>query len=401
MAAGRVPLVLVTVILATSAVPVAARAEAAHAAPACTNQVAPSEPVAEQPWAQRRHPAEGLDALTTGAGVTVAVVDSGVDASHPQLSGQVLRGTDHLDRGGDGRLDCVGHGTAVASIIAAKPVDGVAFRGLAPGVRILPVRISEQQVIEGRESGRTVSAARFAASIRGAVDAGADVINLSVVLYQDNPAVRAAIAHAVARDVVVVAAVGNLHENGDPRPYPAAYEGVLGVGAIGPDGVRQGFSQVGAYVDLVAPGGDVLVAAPSRGHQEQSGTSYAAPFVSAAAALVRAYRPDLSAAEVIDRLVATADPAPAGAGSTEYGNGVVNPYRAVTETVAPPRPVESAQPLPAHPDDAATLARLERRAAAEERAVLIAAAAAALGVLVLLLALVLPRGDRRRWRSAG
>jgi type VII secretion-associated serine protease mycosin len=401
MAVGRVPLVLVTVILAASAVPVAAGSTPAHAAPTCTNQVAPSEPVGDLPWPQKRYAAEGLDALTTGAGVTVAVVDSGVDATHPQLKGQVLRGNDHLDRGGDGRLDCVGHGTAVASIIAAKPGDGVAFRGLAPGAKILPVRISEQQIIEGRESGRTVSAAQFAAGIRGAVDDGADVINLSVVLYQDHPAVRAAIAHAVASDVVVVAAVGNLHENGDPRPFPAAYDGVLGVGAIGQDGIKQDFSQVGSYVDLVAPGGEVLAAVPRRGHQTQSGTSYAVPFVAATAALLRAYRPDLKAADVIARIVATADPAPADAGSTEYGAGVVNPYRAVTETVAPARPVPSPAALPADPNDAATVARLERRAAAEERAVLFAAAGGAVAVVVLLVALVLPRGGRRRWRSAG
>ena len=117
-------------------------------------------------------------------------------------------------------------------------------------------------------------------------------------------------------------------------PYPAAYDGVLGVGAIGPDGVRQDFSQVGPYVDIVAPGGDVTVAWPDGRYSVQSGTSYATPFVAATAALVRDYRPDLTAREVVRRIVATADPAPGGVRSRAYGSGVVNPYRAVTETVA-------------------------------------------------------------------
>jgi subtilisin family serine protease len=153
------------------------------------------------------------------------VIDSGVDRRHPQLSGRVLAGTDYLDPGDDGTRDCAGHGTGVASVIAAAPRAGVAFRGLAPGARILPVRVSEQQVVDGRESGRTVSAAVFARAIRWAVDQGADVLNLSVVLYADDPAVRAAVAYAAERDVVVVAAAGNLHAEGDPRPYPAAYAG--------------------------------------------------------------------------------------------------------------------------------------------------------------------------------
>jgi membrane-anchored mycosin MYCP len=400
MPAGRLPLAFVTVILAAFTVPVAARPAPAAAAPRCANPVAPAEPVTDVPWPQRRYGVDGLGVLSTGAGITVAVVDSGVDPTNPQLRGQVLKGFDGLDNGGDGRLDCVGHGTAVASIIAARPRAGMGFRGLAPGARILPVRISEQQIIEGRESGRTVSAAQFASSIRWAVDHDARVINLSVVLYQDNPTLRDAVAHALDRDVVVVAAVGNLHENGDPRPFPASYDGVLGVGAIGADGVRQPFSQIGSYVDVVAPGGDVLTANPVRGHKTQSGTSYAAPFVAATAALVRAYRPDLSAAQIEARIVATADPAPAGIGEAGYGAGVVNPVRAVSETITAPRATSSRAAMPAVPLDPAVLARAERRDTARQRALMVAAAAGGVAAVVLIVALVLPRGLRRRWQPA-
>lgn len=369
---------------------------AMRALPGCDNPPAPVEPVTGLPWAQQRYAPDRLTPLATGAGVTVAVIDSGVDTDHVQLRGRVLSGNDFLDRGRDGSRDCAGHGTAVASLIAAAPRDGVEFRGLAPKAKILPVRISEQQIIDGRESGRTVTPAVFAQAIRWAVDNGADVVNLSVVLYEDNPLVQAAIEHALDEDVVVVAAAGNLHDNGDPLPYPAAYPGVIGVGAIGATGQRSAFSQVGSYVDLVAPGEAVLVAAPGRGHLEQSGTSYAAPFVAATAALLREYRPELSAAEVAARIIATTDPAPDGAG---YGSGVLNPYRALTDTgvVGRPRPPEAVRPAEVDP---AAVAEQARRASARDRAILVAGVAAGGAALTVLAATVVPRGTRRRWRAA-
>ncbi|MGS2613762.1 type VII secretion-associated serine protease mycosin [Micromonospora sp. LZ34] len=387
--------------LARAAVAAAGPGLARAAAPDCATPLAPVRPVSAPPWPQQRYAPERLSPLATGAGVTVAVVDSGVDRRHPQLAGRVLDGTDLLDPGGDGTSDCAGHGTGVASIIAAEPRAGIAFHGLTPGARILPVRVSEQQVVEGRESGRTVSAEDFARAIRWAVDHDADVLNLSVVLYADNPAVRAAVDYAVARDVVVVAAAGNLHDSGDPQPYPAGYDGVLGVGAIGVDGVRSAFSQTGPYVDLVAPGSDVLMAAPGRGHHRAEGTSYAAPFVAATAALLRQYRPELTAAEVAQRILATADPAPGDGRGGGYGAGVLNPYRAVTETGG--GVAERSRPATALADDRpdpAVLAARARRATARDRALLVGALAAAVVAVAALSALVLPRGARRRWRPA-
>ncbi|TCB92795.1 type VII secretion-associated serine protease mycosin [Micromonospora zingiberis] len=369
----------------------------ASRAPGCATPPAPARPVSAVPWPQQRYAPERLQSLATGSGVTVAVVDSGVDRSHPQLAGRVLTGTDLLDAGGDGTRDCVGHGTGVASLIAATARDDLGLRGLAPKARILPVRVSEQQVVDGRGTGRTVAPEDFARAIRWAVDNDADVVNLSVVLYADHPAVRSAVGYALARNVIVVAAVGNLHGSGDPRPYPAAYEGVLGVGAIGADGLRADFSQVGSYVDLVAPGTDVLIAAPGQGHHRAEGTSYAAPFVAATAALVREYRPELSAEEVVGRLLATADPAP-GHG---YGSGVLNPYRAVTETASGPvtRPAPMVSLADDRPDPA-LLAQQDRRAAARERAVLLATVGGLVVAGVALAALIVPRGARRRWRPA-
>lgn len=394
----RARLAFATMIAVAVALPGAAgpATAARGAVPGCDNAPAPVEPVTSLPWAQRRYAPDRLAPLATGAGVTVAVVDSGVDPDHVQLKGRVLSGNDFLNRGLDGSRDCAGHGTAVASLIAAAPRDGVEFRGLAPEAKILPVRVSEQQIIDGRKSGRSVDRADFARAIRWAVDHGADVINLSVVLYEDSTPVREAVEHALAEDVVVVAAAGNLHDNGDPRPYPASYPGVIGVGAIGVAGQRASFSQVGSYVDLVAPGEAVLVAAPGRGHLEQSGTSYAAPFVAATAALLREYWPELSAAEVAARIVATADPAPNGTG---YGGGVLNPYRALTDTGAVSR-TRPATALPRAEVDPALVARQSRRATARERAMLVAGIAAGAVALTVLVATVVPRGMRRRWRAA-
>ncbi|MFC5927350.1 type VII secretion-associated serine protease mycosin [Micromonospora vulcania] len=392
---------LAATVLTGAAAPAAATGSAPGTAPTCATPLAPVRPVAALPWPQQRYDTGQLTPLASGAGVTVAVVDSGVDRAHPQLAGRVLAGTDLLDPGGDGSRDCAGHGTGVASIIAAAPRAGVAFHGLAPGARILPVRVSEQQVVEGRESGRTVSADEFARAIRWAVDHGADVVNLSVVLYADDPDVRSAVQYAVDRNVVLVAAAGNLHDSGDPRPFPAAYDGVLGVGAIGADGVRATFSQTGPYVDLVAPGTEVLTAAPGQGHHRVEGTSYAAPFVAATAALLRQYRPELTAVQVAERIVATVDPAPGPGHGGGYGAGVLNPYRAVTETgggrAASPGAVVTLADVRADP---AVVARQARRATARDRALLVGTVIGAAAVVVALLALVLPRGARRRWRPA-
>lgn len=381
--------------------PAVAASAALRSAPACATPLTPVRPVEATPWPQQRYDPARLAPLSTGAGVTVAVVDSGVDRTHPQLAGRVLPGTDLLEPDGDGGRDCAGHGTGVASIIAAAPLPGVAFHGLAPAARILPVRVSEQQVVQGRESGRTVSPGEFARAIRWAVDQDADVVNLSVVLYADDPQVRSAVRYAVERDVVLVAAVGNLHDSGDPRPFPAAYDGVLGVGAIGSDGARATFSQTGSYVDLVAPGSEVLVAAPAQGHQRVEGTSYAAPFVAATAALLRAYRPELTATEVVQRIVATADPAPGPGHGGGYGAGVLNPYRAVTDTgggrsSGPPAVAALADDRA----DPAVLARQTRRTAARDRALVAGAVIGVTAIAVVVLAVVLPRGARRRWRPA-
>jgi type VII secretion-associated serine protease mycosin len=376
-----------TLVLAPAA---PARAEATCAPPA-----APGQEIPGVPWPQARYDLRRLAGIADGAGVTVAVIDSGVDAHHPQLAGTVLPGEDLLSPGGTGQRDCVGHGTAVASIIAAGPAAGVDFVGLAPGVRIVPFRVTEREIVDGRPQGREGSPDSLARAIRDAANR-AQVINLSLAQEADDPQLRSAVEYALARDVVVVAAVGNQHRDGgtDPVSYPAGYPGVLGVGAVDEKGVRLAQSQVGSYVSLVAPGVNVIAAAPGQGLAPLTGTSFAAPFVTATAALIRQRHPRMHAGEVVARILATTDPAPAGRLSAGYGYGILNPYRAVTEQLDGARPAVAARATVAPP----AVTRPAPAPANRTTALVLATGGILLAGLIALVATVLPRGAARRWR---
>jgi membrane-anchored mycosin MYCP len=396
--AGRRLAAAVAVLFAVLVVPVPARAAVVCQTVAVASPVAPGVPVEDQVYAPRR-----LAPFATGRGVRVAVIDSGVDAGHPQLRNRVARGADFLHDDPDGRQDCVGHGTGVAGIIAAQPSTATGFQGLAPDAVVVPIRISEQLEIDGKAVGDRGTPAQFAEAIDFAVEqADAEVINLSLVMTDDNPLVRAAVERALAAGVVVVAAAGNLGDarGGNPTPYPAAYDGVIGVGAVNRDGSKASFSQYGPYVDLVAIGEGVTLAALVGGHRVDNGTSFAAPFVSATAALIRQRFPGLTPAQVARRLTATADPAPGGPRSAEYGAGLLNPYRAVTETLGPDtRP--AAGPTMMSGEDPAVVALAERRARSREMAVVFAAVGVGAVLLVAAVTIIARRGRRRGWEPAG
>jgi len=386
-----------------AAVPASALAAgAARAEVACADTVAPGRITTEAPYENRLYDLARLAPLADGTGVRVAVVDSGVDAAHPQLKGRVATGRDFLRGNPDGRQDCIGHGTGVAGIIAAAQVGDAPFHGLAPGATIVPVRISEQDQAAGTSAGDKGTSAAFAYAIDFAADpAGghAQVINLSLVMTEDDSRVRQAVERALDRGVVVVAAVGNNGEpqHGNPTPYPAAYPGVIGVGAIGADGQRAAYSQHGDYVDVMAAGDHVTVAALHAGQTTAQGTSYAAPFVAATAALLKQRFPGLTPAQVTQRIIATADPAPGGRRSDEYGYGLLNPYRALTETLSPGVPAPSA-PGVTRSDDPGALALQERRDRSRDMALLVAGAGAGLVTLAGILTAAVRRGRRRGWR---
>ncbi|KFZ80401.1 peptidase S8 [Amycolatopsis sp. MJM2582] len=380
---------------------VAAPAYAAPPAGACRDPEPAHAEVQAEPWAQRLLSPERVWPRSRGAGVLVAVVDSGVDADHPQLRrpGKVRQGRDfYLPGGLPGSFDCVSHGTGVAGVIAADPVPGIGFHGIAPDAEILPVRITDRDLSDQGDSLR-IDPRVVADGIRYAADQNAKVINLSLAGLSDFAVIRDAVAYAVSRDAVVVAAAGNSQRdaNAGLPSYPAGYPGVLGVGAVDIDGARMNASQIGPYVGIMAPGAKVLATTRVAGHAYVDGTSFAAPFVSATAALVRSAWPDLSAAQVVERLKATASPARGGRASAAYGAGLADPYRAVTDGLDPEKPAA----LPAYapgPVDQAALDRAERLRETGAAAKWLTAAAIA-GIVVAALGVALGlRGRRRRWR---
>lgn len=346
--------------------------------------------VREVPWTQRRLAPERAWELTRGAGVIVGVVDTGVDAAVPQLKGKVLPGVDIVNGSGRADNDCYGHGTFVAGLIAADPQPWTGVAGIAPGVKILPIR-QANDTNDGSADG-------LARSIVAAVNAGARVVNISASSFFPSRQLEAAVRYATARDVLLVAAASNEAQQGNPTAYPAAYPEVVAVGAVDSDGKRSQFSEVGDFLDLVAPGTDVVsLSRAGRGHVMDSGTSYATPFVTAVAALVRARYPHLSAAQVKRRLELTADHPSRPMPDREVGWGVVNPYQALAAVLpdeAGPSPVAAeAAPIPPI-----------RQPRPDTRAADTSTAYAAVGALgaggVALLGYLVPLAVRRRWQAA-
>ncbi|TDV42161.1 type VII secretion-associated serine protease mycosin [Actinophytocola oryzae] len=310
----------------------------AYAQPSSSQEEEPCLPPPQSvdpsvPWAQRQLAPDKVWPLTDGAGVTVGVVDTGVDGHVPQLQGVVLPGVDTTRPGHEpADSDCFGHGTFVAGIIAAVPAEGTGYAGVAPGARILPIRCATTDTPNAPGS---LTPEGMALGIRVAVDEGARVINVSASTTEPNPALADAVRYAEERDVVLVASAANSANEGDPVTYPAAFPSVIAVGAVDEAGQHADFSQTGPFVSLVAPGVEVLGLGPGGpGHWKGNGTSYSAPFVAGVAALVRAYRPGLSAAQVKHRLLATATHPALTLPDPALGWGMVNPLAAVT-TVLP------------------------------------------------------------------
>ncbi len=367
----------------------AAGPTSAVAAPGEENCAEPGEIFPGIPWAQALLAPERVWPFTRGGGITIAVLSSGVDAGHPQLVGRVAPGFDAVADGGTAESDCLGLGTQVAGVIAAKPVDGVGFAGLAPDARILPVRVVPQKSFGSAEVDPVV----LARGIDWAIANGAQIINVAVAVYSDNAMLRASITNALARKIPVVAAVGDRGDanDGNPTPYPAAYAGVVGVGAIDQEGSRWAGSAHGDYVDLVAPGAQMVTLQRVSGMAvDVTGTGMASGQVAATAALIRARWGDLRPKQIAGRLAATSIPAAVG---PDLGRGIVNPYAAINDTVVDASPVS----LPA-----LTLPHSERTSAwagAREVAVAGTVTAAIAVLAVFALAAALPRGRRRFWRS--
>lgn len=308
----------------------------------------PSKKYEGRPWALQRLNLDELWAQSTGKGVEVAVIDTGVDVKNPQLSKAVdaSKGKNFLplenskgekiDRGNvQGTTDTVGHGTRVAGIIAARPVKGTGFVGLAPDATIIPVK---QNNAEGDGTALTL-----AESIRHAVDEGADVINISqdtADAVAPDPSLKQAVDYALDRQVVVVASAGNDGLGGNVKvTYPASYEGVLAVAASDRNNERASFSQSGEFVGVAAPGVDMVSTVPGNGHCSDNGTSFSAPYVAGVAALLKSKYPRWTAREIVAQIEQTAERSIPGH-DILVGWGVVDPVKALTD-VDPANPVES------------------------------------------------------------
>jgi type VII secretion-associated serine protease mycosin len=291
--------------------------------------------------------------LTRGAGIRVAVIDSGVNFSNPQLRGIAhAAGVSVIPSVDPGTRDCFGHGTAVAGLIAAQPTPNQAFTGVAPDVTIIPIK---QTNTPDDKSG---TAAGIAAGIEQAIRLHADVVNVSIAYNAATPAMAAAVADARAHSVIIVAAAGNDAQNGNAAAYPAAYaasaDNVIAVSAVDRKDQVGTFSTTGNYVTVAAPGQGVSLPASFHGFfVNQSGTSYAAPLVTGTVALMLAAHGghgSLTPAQVKGRLETSADAPPAAVPDPQYGYGVADPLLAVTSTgdgSLASTPTVHATPLPA------------------------------------------------------
>lgn len=274
--------------------------------------------------------------VTRGEGVVIAILDSGVDAGHPDLAGAVIGGTDVSGRGAATGTLPLGpqgrtHGTMVASLAAGRgngPTSGII--GSAPGASVLSISLAfgpderrgDDQIAEG---------------VRWAVDNGADIISLSLTRNQvawpeswDD-----AFLHAEQNDVVVIAAAGNRGAGTEQVSAPATIPGVLTVGGVDRAGrASDNASSQGITIGVMAPSENLVGSTPGGGHAAWQGTSGATPIVAGIAALVRAAHPELDAAGVINRIISTARPVTSSVPDPLYGYGLVDAAAAVNAAVA-------------------------------------------------------------------
>jgi subtilisin family serine protease len=307
---------------------------------AAPSALAAPDPLRSQQWGLDAIHADAAHATSTGSGAIVAVVDSGVLASHEDLAGRLLPGHDFVDNdsdpsdtSSDPQVHPTGHGTHVTGIVAADAGNGVGIEGVAPGAKVLPIRVLDAK---GEGTGATV-----AKGIDYAVAHHADVINLSLggdavsTVLGGDADFTAAVQRALDKGVVVVAAAGN-----ETTPFceqPSVTGPLLCVGAVDRRDMRSYYSSSG---DLMAPGGssfggpdeDILSTFVDRKYLDMAGTSQATPHVSGVAALLVSL--GLHGKAVTDRIVATARDAGTAGPDDVYGAGILDAQAAVAGLAA-------------------------------------------------------------------
>lgn len=304
-----------------------------------------NDPMVSEQWAIGKTQQAEAAAATRGGSkeVVIAIVDTGVDLKHPDLKGKLVKGYNATGVGGlfglGSAADDNGHGTHCAGIAAAITNNNVGIAGMAPNCKIMPVR-----VLAGAGSGSLLSVAK---GITWAADHGADVISLSLGGPGTMATLGVAVKHAISKNSVVIAAMGNSGHNGNPISYPAAYPGVISVGATDADDKIAMFSSYNKYCSVSAPGVKIWATTPTydvwltknsggritKEYSFMSGTSMATPLVAGLAGLVRSVHPKMPPAQVKALLEKTADKTPSMGGATwdeKFGHGRVNALKAVT-----------------------------------------------------------------------
>ncbi|MDR0874777.1 MAG: S8 family serine peptidase [Clostridiales Family XIII bacterium] len=264
-----------------------------------------------------------------GSGARVAVIDSGVNASHQDWApGTLQTGYNFTGEGGaeiaSPPTDGYSHGTKVASIIAARPNNGLDIAGIAYGAEIIPIKVFKDD--------GTATLANLISALNKAAELNVDVINLSLGAKSSSANLEIAINQFVSQGVIIVAAVGNGTTVDGATSYtallyPAANDNVIGVASITSARTRSSFSQYNASVDIAAPGSSIygLSNIGSSGSISGNGTSFAGPHVAALAAIAKGYDPDITPDEFLSLLRSTADPAPDQQAHPDYyGAGIVN-----------------------------------------------------------------------------
>lgn len=310
-----------------------------------------AESVRARQWHLDAMHADDMWKISTGRGMTVAVIDTGVDDSLADLKGQVLDGQDYSRQGGDEHTDPDGHGTGIAALIAATGRRGGlnGSFGLAPGARILPVRLAAS----GRDFSDYASGSTYAAeitkAIRFAADSEAQIINISGGSFErdaNTPALTSAVAYALQKGKLIFAAAGNDGNKANQPGYPASTPGVVAVGAINEKVQRSAFSEWGPEIDVTAPGENMYHACPG-GTQvcKSDGTSDAAAIASASAALIWSKHPTWTNNQVLRVLINTMKGnEKSWTRNDDFGYGIVRP-RVALENPGDPGPADE-YPLP-------------------------------------------------------
>ncbi|WP_329044321.1 S8 family serine peptidase [Streptomyces sp. NBC_01696] len=280
--------------------------------------------VQSKQWYLSAMQAEDIWKTTTGEGIKVAVIDTGVNASTSSLEGQVLKGFDATDVEGDETDDYEGHGTTMAELIAGTGKGG-GLKGLAPGAKIIPMRVADS---DWHPKG-SVNSLDTTDAIRAAADSDAKIISMSFgnefALDEELQAVK----YAQSKGKLFFAAVGNGAKNGNPVSYPAAYPEVVGVSSADREGKVAEYSQNGSTVDIASPGNDIPYWCDETFQNYcdgDGGTSAATAIASASAALVWSAHPDWTANQVLNVLFDTASRDwEKGTLSKYLGHGLIRP----------------------------------------------------------------------------